>query len=301
MICCTPRNLMRGKMNTQRGVVVSTPVVAKSGLLSMTAAPFDAQELRYWLLFWDKLNFPLLEGISIDPGEDGHYLQDIGILRREIVRNVELGMSGDPERDSPEEQFQHHFLRGFRALDASEPGVWSLATGANSLTLDEDHGGDGRGVLFSLHRSLPVPARDVPLAELLEFKRHRNDELVALRHHLERAYQRIVAAPDSALALRTEFEAIDASLSDLLRVARESSIKKWMLASTKADLQILPAANVGVAAYYSGLPLAESVFTGVVAGLSISASSGLKDFRRSNGTPWRYVVQYHDEVFFRKN
>jgi len=287
-------------MTSQRGILVSTPVVAKSGRLRVEGSPFDPQELRFWLLFWDKLNFPLLDSFPIEPGPDGEFLQSEAILKREFVKDACIILHDEVSEDLPQEQFQYHFLRAFRALDTAEPGIWSIATGDRSLILDADQGGDGRGVLFELHRALPVPHKDVPLDDLLEFKAKRFDELIALRHHLEQVYQKIISAPDSSMALVSEFEAVDAALSDYLKVARQGIIKKWILASVEAELQILPAINTSVVAFVAGLPLAQSLLAGAAAGISVKTASGLKDLHRLQGTPWRYVSRYSNELFHEK-
>ena len=284
-------------MANERGIVVSTPVVAMRGILQIDAVPLDPQEVRYWLLFWDKLNFPVLDGFHIDPGKDGAFLESTGVLQRHHITDCTIRMSSDPDEDALEEQFQYHFLRAFRELDAAEPGTWSLATGNRSITLDEGQLGDGRGVLVRLHRALPVPERDVPLADVLEFKEKRRDELLALRCHLEAAYQRIRNAPDGALAINSELTAIDVALADYLKATKGSAIKKWVPTSIDTELQISTGINASVTAFVSGLPLLQSLLTGAAATVNISATSGLKDFSRNNGVPWRYVASYLNEVF----
>lgn len=280
-----------------RGIVVSTPVVAKRGILRIDTPPLDSQELRYWLLFWDKLNFPLLSGIHIHPGRDGDFLQEVGILRRHPVTDVRIRISGNPDFDDPEEQFQHHFLRAFRELDAAERGTWSLATGERSITLDDDELTDGRGVLVRLHHALPVPDRDVPLEDILTFKEKRRDELLGLRCHLEAVYARVMAAPDSPLALNSELTALDRSLSDYLKSTKSGAVKLWRFTSIDAELQLLPGINAAVTAFSSGLPLLQALTTGASAMIGVSAALGLKGLRRESDVPWRYVARYLDEVF----
>lgn len=283
-------------LDTSRGIVISTPVIARRGELELSTSPLDPQELRYWLLFWDKLNFPLLSGIHIELCGEGEYLQQAGVLDRRKVRDVNITID-DPETDPPEEQFQYHFMRAFHDLDASEPGRWSVATGKRSIQLDEDYERAGRGVLVRLHRALPVPHKDVALEDLLNFKEKRSAELLALRHHLEAVYQRVIAAPDSALAVNTEIEALDFALTDYLKSTRGSVVKKWVPTSIDADLQLLTGVNAAVAAFNAGFPLLQSALSGAAATMAVSASYSLKGLKRENGVPWRYVASYLDEVF----
>jgi hypothetical protein len=277
----------------KRGIVISTPLIATKEIFQIDAEPLDPHELRYWLLFWDKLNFPLFEGFHIDPGDDGQFLESVGILQRHQI-SANLTISSD---DKPEESFQYHFLSAYRELDAAEPGVWSLATGERSITLDEEELDSHRGVLVRLHRALPVPEEDVPLEDVLSFKEKRRDELLALRCQLEAMYQRIRAAPDGPLAINSELTAADKALSDYLKVAKGSWIRKWVPTSIDAELQILPGINSAVTAFAAGLPLFQALATGASTYLSISAGKSLRDQQRHNGVPWRYVARYHNELF----
>ncbi len=113
-------------------------------------------------------------------------------------------------------------LRAFRALDARENGVWSSPQESGRSPWTPNRGGPGRGALVKLHRVLPVPTEGIPLAELLEFKAKRRDELLNLRTHLERVYQQIARAIDVPLAMNTELVALERSLDDYIRTARES-------------------------------------------------------------------------------
>lgn len=282
-------------MSSKRGIVISTPIIARKGLLQIDAVPLDAQQLRYWLLFWDKLNFPQLDALYIDTGNEGQFLETAGILERHQVNDVVINMSGDPTEDRPEEQFQHHFLRAFRELDAKEKGVWSIATGEQSISLDDDEFDEGRGVLFRLHHALPVPGEDVPLDDVLKFKEKRRDELLALRYHLDAAYLRITTSPDRSFSMNSELAAIELALINLSNSSKGSGIKKWVPASIDVELQIASGINAAVTAFQTGLPLLQTILQS--AAISVSTARTLRKFRRDNPVPWRYVASYHEEIF----
>jgi hypothetical protein len=93
----------------------------------------------------------------------------------------------------------------------------------------------GRGVLVSLHRALPVPDKDVPLQDILEFRTKRSDELIALRRHLEEIYGRIVSAGDSDLALKTELERLQQAINDYTKVFHERRFKFRMIRQGQAS------------------------------------------------------------------
>jgi len=285
-------------MTTTRGIVVTNRIVAKTGEFEFNTSPFDPQELRYWLLFWDKLNCPLLEGIEIGLCQEGTFLEGIGILQRQRVDNVTFRIWGHGRPQEPTEQVAHHLLRAFRTLDAAEPETWTLATGERCLTLDASEMDTGRGILFRLHRALPVPDKDVPLDDILQFKERRRPELIGLRSQLEAAYQRVVSSPDRPLAESSELAALDLALSNLLKAREGGAVKRWISADISFDLQPMRGINAAVIGHMAGLPLTEAVAFGAYqAFIQIEPTVSLRRLQRDKAVPWRYVAKYHDDVF----
>ena len=154
---------------------------------------------------------------------------------------------------------------------------------------------DGRGILVHLHEAIPVPEKDVPLQDILDFKLKRRDELLALRYHLELIYQRIIAAADGELALQSEIGALDKAIVDYLKVAKGTSFR-FINTSIEANLNILTALGAGGAAYAAGLSLTTSLLAGAAAGIVIQASASLKN-HKSSKTPFRYISSFHKRVF----
>jgi hypothetical protein len=74
------------------------------------------------------------------------------------------------------------YLRTYIELNDEEPGVWALSQGEKSLFLEHGLGlfSEGSGMSLNLLRAIPIPAKDVPLNEILEFKEKRKDELLVL-------------------------------------------------------------------------------------------------------------------------
>ena len=131
----------------------------------------ESQELRFALLFWDRLVWPSSRAIHFSSGPDETFLESAGILTR-----PEYTFNGDGAQGIARGQIQ-----AYQELERSEPGVWALAQGENSLLLKDGLADEGKGTLVELHRAIPVPKQDVPLAEILEFRQRRRDELVLLR------------------------------------------------------------------------------------------------------------------------
>jgi len=71
-------------MADQRGLVISNPIEFFGRAIRTKQTNLDPQELRFSLLFWDKLDCPeIIGGIMQAPlDSDGQYLAASGILQR---------------------------------------------------------------------------------------------------------------------------------------------------------------------------------------------------------------------------
>lgn len=246
----------------------------------------DRQELRASLLFWDKLDYPTQRMVGMDDEPDVSFLRSTGVMQR-TASDAMYGSIGQVMRRA--------FLETFEKLDREEPGRWSLAVGERSLSFESSQLIPERGALVKLYGAVPVPNEDVSLVDLLDFKEKRRPELLALRHHLEQVYQRVVSAGDGPLAWNTEIGALEGSIADHLKVAKESKIK-FRLADLNASLNVVPVATGMFAAYQMGLPLLAGLVPGLAAGISLDIGAALKG-KETSATPFRYVSAYHQELF----
>jgi hypothetical protein len=138
-------------------------------------ASLDPQELRSHLLFWDRLIHPItVPGQTSSPEED--FLIDAKILERKVP-------PVDPIQKLGAINHIYGVVSVFDDLNAREPGRWSLAEPKLSQYLDAFLKSQqpariepDRGVLIQLFDCIPVPDQDVPLADILDFKRKRQDE-----------------------------------------------------------------------------------------------------------------------------
>jgi hypothetical protein len=275
-------------MAGERGLVISCPIKISgtSGLHIVTTA-LDLQELRFSLLFWDKLDYPTNNLISIGLDREGQFLESDGVLKRTNIRVIG---SGDMAAG-----FVQAHVTAFRNLDATEPGVWSLATGANAVSFPEADFDPGRGVLVSLYRAIPVPDKDVPIQDILEFRARRRDELITLRNYLEDIYERIISAGDGALALDKEIERLKSAVDDHVKVSRESGFK-LRLVDIEANLNFVPAVTTAAVSYFAGAPFVASIIAGSAAALNVKIGPSLKR-HKATATPFKYVSSYHRELF----
>ena len=129
----------------------------------------------------------------------------------------------------------------------------------------------------------------------MEFREKRSAELLALRHHLERIYQRIVAAGDGALALNTEIGALEQSIADHIKASKESKMS-FRNMSFDAGLNIPVGVAAGLTAYTIPLGVVQSLIVGVATAFTVTLGVSLKG-RKATPTPFRYISSYHEMVF----
>jgi hypothetical protein len=262
-----------------------------SGPYDPVGITLDPQELRFALLFWDRLAWPDNSAISIPSDLDARFLQRAGILIRPTYFRA-LGTVADIMVDV--------FKTTFNDLDALEPGVWALSQGKNSLLIRDGFLIEGRGALVELHRAIPVPMHNVPLAEILEFKQRRRDELLALRQEIDTFYSGLQSSGDRDFDLQRLVAKIDGACVDLLKVSRERGLSLG-LADLKASFDLdaekmIKWAALGEAVGLShSLPLMGGAIGGMAATLKIGKDFGVasKAFRSH---PYRYVYHVHKEL-----
>ncbi|TPL36733.1 DUF6236 family protein [Mesorhizobium sp. B2-4-8] len=273
-------------MDGMRGLVVSPPIQINGNTVTINSDDLDPQEIRSNLLFWDKLDFPEQNLLGFGLSNDAQFLEGAGILQRTRV-HVQSGQLGDILRST--------HVEAFRQLDAKEPGQWSIATGERSISFRDNDLDEGRGALVTLYNAIPVPNEDTALADILEFRTKRRAELLALRHHLEDVYQKVISAGDGPLAWNAEVEKLQISINDHIKASREAPIK-FRLSDLTASLNLTSIGASVAAAYSMGLPLVPAAIQGAIAGIAVSKGASLKK-REATPNPFKYVSSYHKEVF----
>jgi hypothetical protein len=278
----------------QSGLVISAPIeINGDSVLIKTASP-DLQELRASLLYWDKLAWPTNNMFFMGGGADMDYLESAKVLTR--PRYAFSGMGADILIRVQTEALLE--------LDKKEPGVWSLSQGENSILIKSGALTQGNGIALELYAAIPVPDRAVPLAEVLEFRLKRYDELQSLRVEIDGLVETINSSQDPKEELEKCLNRIDQKCAAAVRVGSE-----WQfpvrLSNLKTSLDLKPFSMVrdGLAVYLGATALGATStlvtsLTGAAAMASIKIAGdfgwrGLKD--RTN--PYRYVSQFHKELF----
>ena len=279
---------------------MSSPVNLDDTKITLEGSGLDAQELRHWLLFWDELAWPTSNLIHVAGGPDETFLEEAGVLSRPRMQMYGT-FAGSAAMSEPH-------LAAFKKLDDESPGKWCLATGERSFNWTQMPLTETNAAVLELHRAIPVPNIDVPLAEVLEFKQRRRDEIRRLRAEIDIYVATVHAATDSDAVLLAKAHEIERACADLLRVGHE-----WKypvrLTDLKASIEfkpgdvILKAVELGTIGHFAFDMGAVGALLGGILGVSLS--SGLKlsgtliknERLNPRSTPFQYVHSFHKELF----
>ena len=85
---------------------------------------------------------------------------------------------------------------------------------------------DARMIEIHLYSKLPAPAQGTPIEKILKFKSKRVSELAALRASMDDLYQAIVNSSESAAALTSAVEKLEAAISNAFRAMNEDIVTR---------------------------------------------------------------------------
>ena len=279
-----------------RGLIVSSPMSLNLDNGSMhLGGGLDPMELRFSLLYWDKLMFPASPTIYIDGGDDCNFLTQVGVMTRPVY-GIGSGIGANILWST--------FVNAFVDCESKEPGVWSLSQGEKSLYLQNSANmfTSNNGISVNLIRAIPTPKADVPLAEILEFKEKRREELMIFRAHIDKITKLIQESNDRMDEFNKTIKDIDSSCADLLKVGRE-----WQypihISDFKASINLngFKTATAVGGGWKLGEPYgltaagAVAAIAGGISVLDINADMGLRSIRRPS-SPYRYVLKAHQEL-----
>lgn len=279
------------KEKNRRGLVISPAMEIINREINFKGG-VDPQELRFGLLMWDDLALPENNFIGFEETAEEQFLQSAGVLRR-----VRYPVEGDVANS-----IANGHVNVFRTLDLESPGSWAFSQGERSFNWVNGGMEPETGSLIELHRAIPIPSHDVPLAEILEFKRRRRDELLLLRTLMESFVRDIQASPDEAFALQQKIAEIDAACSNLLEVGKEwqfpvhlSNLKTSFSLDPNKVIATVGAAWLANSAFGLIAATAAAGATAIGATLSIKGDVGFRSIKRPV-SPYRYAYQMYEEL-----
>lgn len=262
----------------------------------------SSSALRRYLLFWDKLDLPT-SVVDHKTSREIEFLRSEGALIRTSQRMVlkfhgELAQPEYRVTDDVDALARARF-ETFQRHENAEPGRWALAMSGPFERLPSSEMEDGRGLLFRLHQAIPVPTRDVPLDDVLQFRQRRRAELLALRAALAAIYTSIADAPDKPLSQHLEFEKLNRALADLLTTTKGVPVR-FLPANFEVTINA-QSLNAGLAAIGASTASSMSPAHALLIGAATTAVASLKvtwGLKRhfASSDPYRYAVYCQNEI-----
>ncbi|MEH6436711.1 DUF6236 family protein [Massilia sp. DD77] len=284
--------------DTMRGLVISNPIELLGEAVHLKSSDLDAEELRFSLMYWDKLAWPTNPLLEIAGSSDSLFLEEVGVLSRPVPK---------PSEGHASNRILHAHTSVFEELDTVQPGQWALSWSERSMSFHpafKDFS-EPRSTLLELHRAIPIPDVDIPLAEILEFKERRRDELMLLRTHFEKLTAEIEASEEPTEKLISQLREVDAACANLVQLGREW---QWpvRLGSLNSSVSFEPmkAISSGWAAYLAGerynlsLPATAAIVGAAALGSVISwkpSDFAIQNIRRPK-SPYRYAYSIDAEL-----
>lgn len=276
----------------ERGIIISSPMIINERKMTIGGAHIDPTELRFSLLFWDKLAWPHNHFVNMNGNAETSYLVECGILSRPIYQ-----VGGDMA-----ESIAKGYIDTYINLEKKHPGEWTMAQSDRGLLLHLDTLENDKGASLELFRAIPIPRHDVALADILEFKLKRQDELFSFRHHIDQLTAKIKDSDTPEEDLRKAITEIDTVCSDLLKVSKEYQIP-FYISDFKTSLNINPLKVISAAkkawdlAEPYGMPAATAaaITAGGLSTLSFKSDYGFRPIKLPK-SPYRYAYSIGKEL-----
>lgn len=257
-----------------RGVVIAPKFTFDGRSLRFPGlAGIETEDLKYYLLYWDKIEHPDNNLISIGTSPDEQFLIDSALLTR---TNISLkSFSGNIGFGYVLAQ-----TMAFQQKNQQEPGLWTMAQSSNRLFLPNEYANPANTIEIELAKALPAPGELVTLDDVLAFKKKRQPELVALRSCMDDLYLSVVQSRDIPRAKNSAIERLENAIKEIQVVANESW-KSKLLSSLKVELNIpdlivKAGAIAGLSASFGLSPIAGAAIGAIGSVIKFEFTSMLK-------------------------
>lgn len=206
----------------ERGVIAAPGIIRPLPNGFVMERSISAEELRYYLLYWDRVVIPANNLVYIGiPEED--ILMETGVISRPKIE-FRGSFQGD--------QVTAAILscQGIVAKELVQTKTidWVLHQIGDSLSLLPKFTSQQETIRVSLMNALPVPDGGVPVHEIMDFKYRRKDELGELHDSIDELYFEVLNSPDKGLAtsqtvsrLQTAIHNLDAASTEKFKKSRK--------------------------------------------------------------------------------
>lgn len=286
-----------------RGIVAAPGLIEPRHNGFVFQRSISPEELRYYLLYWDKVVIPGTNLVYIEVPDES-VLIETGVISR-----PKISFNGRYSGSSLVDSLAFAQAKVAATLIADDKDTdWVVHQIGSTLSLPDAYKTESRNLRVDLTNLLPVPEGDAPIIEILEFKERRRDELGYLHQCLDETYSEILSSPDPSL---TQKVAVDRLRRSLLAVNKTAS-EKWKK-TRKFDLsaelnldgnKIITGVAAGAAFdFYTagfGVPIGV-MLGGVASAIKVSAKVTATFEPAKDQMKLGYLSRAHDEHIIKRN
>lgn len=231
----------------ERGVVFSACELLKTedGTGFSTGQWISQLELNYLSLYWDKLVSPTNNFFHAGLKDEDELIR-CGLLTRPLYQ-----LQGTIHSGEMADIYAETHAKTIDILRNTEGSTdWRMHFLNEQVNLKPEFAKSTEVVRFELANLLPVPAENVHLHEILEFKERRKPELIALHEYLDELYNEVMRSGDVNLQRAKALSNLKQAIFDIERLNKEgwrSPIKFSISTSFEFNLaQVLGVASTGI-------------------------------------------------------
>ncbi|MFC3854065.1 DUF6236 family protein [Salinispirillum marinum] len=204
----------------ERGIIITPNYRMLDGGGLQLAGGVEAVNLRKYLLFWDKIDYPVNNMIHVGGGPDIEFLIQEGIATSTEVRFQRM------EAHENGLLFIASQMVAFEQNNKVKDKEWSIAQPTQRLIVPQEYSKRQGCLEFELYDAVQIPAAVVPLPEVVEFKMRRNAELLALRDSMDSIVDQIMSSQDIPKRKNKALNKLHRDLNDFNRVMKETKFQR---------------------------------------------------------------------------
>tara|TARA_R110002167_G_C12644108_1_gene648614 strand:+ start:757 stop:1620 length:864 start_codon:yes stop_codon:yes gene_type:complete len=201
-----------------RGVIATPAIINIHGDGFTMERGLSPQEIRYYALYWDKVVIPGSNLVYVGLPEEDILIQS-GVIERPRVGFQ--GSFGGADLGNSFAVAQSVVAK--KLMEEEKSTDWVLHQIGNKLLIPKEYIEPKNSLRFELVNLLPVPDGTTPIADILDFKERRREELNTLHDCIELAYIEALRCPDPALGSSRAIRELKDSIANLEAVSGE----KW--------------------------------------------------------------------------
>lgn len=201
----------------EKGIIAAPARVSGNGSEFRSERGLTQEDLRYFLLYWDKVVIPTNNLIHLAVPEEDELLST-GIVTRPRVPfsgtfNGELMARAQLIAQT---SIAKSLIENDRNVD------WVLHQIGDEIIIPDKEAVEKQLIRIDLANCLPVPTGDVHIPDILEFKERRKDELEYLHKSIDDLYIEVLSSPDPSLRSKQAVSDFQKSIAMIDQVSSES-------------------------------------------------------------------------------